>query len=132
VETHKSIINRFDKLGYLMTEDELRDLSKEVAEIHVMTDDKQMTTTIIARLAFHVGRLVSHIQSEQRGASEMKQLVTLHDQTLFGDRKQDLGLSAKYDEVKRFMETNRKFHWIVTSGVLALVLKEVWSLITHH
>lgn len=106
-----------------MDQHELRQLGEELA---TALDQEGKP---FFELKVRIGRLISHLESEQRVTvrmekqmDQMEERMKEHDFVLFGDRTnpdKNPGLVAVYAEIRRGLRRKEKIMWVVLASVLA-------------
>ena len=118
-------------------EEKLRQLSYEVWKTLKQsygTKDKILQDSI-SQLA----RLISHMISEERNKvlsrqdmNNIRESIKMYDTALFGDkndREAHPGIVNEWITFKKFMEGNRKIHYMVLSSVTGLLIKAFWDVV---
>lgn len=107
---------------------ELKKLGEELAEA------LDLEGKPLFELKIQIGRLLSHLESEQRVTLRHEKELMQHDKALFGD-KEDLekhpGVVNTLSDITRNQRRNQKMLGTVLTGILSLVAIEVLKLVFH-
>ena len=86
-----------------------------------------------------IGRMLSHIQSEQattmdqgKSLHEHELKLQLHHAALYGDERnlaKRPGLIRELDDLKNFIRSARKFGWYAVTILTGLAIKLLWELL---
>jgi len=86
-------------------------------------------------LKLQLGRLLSHLESEQRVTVRMEKQMDLHEKALFGD-KNDLekspGAMTVLVGIAKQQKSNQKIHATVLGAVLSVLVIELCKLVFAH
>lgn len=112
-----------------MSDDEMLELSREILKLVEAGDGNPEVLAMRMQLM----RLVAHVRDERRNETMMKEEITTINAALFGSRKLNghAGVVNDMREIKLTQDRNRKMHATVLTGVVLLVIGEIWKVVAH-
>lgn len=110
----------------LLDERDWKDLEETIINMNAAEGTPEWTTKHI------LGRLVSHLKSEERPQAETVKMVNIHEFVLFGDKsdqKRKPGLLHEVTVIEKKSWWIEKVTWAI---FVTIVLKWLWEVATGH